>query len=159
GDYLGLGYGGDKVYPCYLSSQNGDTDVFTHVIEVGAEPRPAACCFNNGDCENLMRRDCIARGGDFKGKGVPCRLVYPCGFIKDVKTECTAAGTIKVQVKFMTKSKSGRTVKIGIGEELRYEINITGKKAKLIVCCFKGPQVVSLLDPEGCVEPQVVNCP
>ncbi|MGD8454596.1 MAG: tetratricopeptide repeat protein [Phycisphaerae bacterium] len=32
GDYLGLGLGGDRVYPCYLSTQNGDADIFTNVI-------------------------------------------------------------------------------------------------------------------------------
>ncbi|MBL1216830.1 MAG: exo-alpha-sialidase [Planctomycetes bacterium] len=32
GDYLGLAVGGNKVYPCYLSTQNGDSDTFSHVI-------------------------------------------------------------------------------------------------------------------------------
>ena len=32
GDYLGLGVGGGRVYPCYPSTQNGDTDTFTNVI-------------------------------------------------------------------------------------------------------------------------------
>lgn len=32
GDYLGLAVGGNKVYPCYLSTQNGDSDIFTNVI-------------------------------------------------------------------------------------------------------------------------------
>jgi len=32
GDYLGLGVGGARVYPCYPSSQNNDTDIFTNVI-------------------------------------------------------------------------------------------------------------------------------
>jgi len=33
GDYNGLGFGGNTVYPCYVSGQNGDTDTFVHVIE------------------------------------------------------------------------------------------------------------------------------
>ncbi len=32
GDYSGMGVGGDKLYPCYLSNQNGDSDVFVHAI-------------------------------------------------------------------------------------------------------------------------------
>lgn len=38
GDYLGLGYAGNKVYPCYLSTQNGDSDVFVH--EITTPPAP-----------------------------------------------------------------------------------------------------------------------
>jgi len=34
GDYLGLAVGGKYVYPCYLSTQNGDCDIFTHAITV-----------------------------------------------------------------------------------------------------------------------------
>lgn len=36
GDYLGLGVGGDYVYPCYPSTQNGDADIFTNVITVSS---------------------------------------------------------------------------------------------------------------------------
>ncbi len=32
GDYLGLGVGANRVYPCYPSTQNGDSDIFTNVI-------------------------------------------------------------------------------------------------------------------------------
>ena len=32
GDYNGLGQGGDFAYPCYLSTQNGDSDIFVHSI-------------------------------------------------------------------------------------------------------------------------------
>ncbi len=32
GDYNGLGLGGDFAYPNYVSSQNGDTDMFVHTI-------------------------------------------------------------------------------------------------------------------------------
>jgi len=38
GDYLGLAYSGSKVYPCYPSSQNGDTDIFVHSIDVAGDP-------------------------------------------------------------------------------------------------------------------------
>ncbi|HNQ23348.1 MAG TPA: hypothetical protein PKK06_09670 [Phycisphaerae bacterium] len=32
GDYNGLGLAGKKVYPCYLSTQNGNSDIFVNVI-------------------------------------------------------------------------------------------------------------------------------
>jgi Flp pilus assembly protein TadD len=32
GDYNGLGVAGNRVYPCYLSTQNGNPDIFTNVI-------------------------------------------------------------------------------------------------------------------------------
>ncbi|MEW6252738.1 MAG: hypothetical protein AB1716_19045 [Planctomycetota bacterium] len=35
GDYNGLTVGTNRVYPCYVSTQNGDTDVFTNVITIG----------------------------------------------------------------------------------------------------------------------------
>lgn len=34
GDYLGLAVGGGFAYPCYLSNQNGDSDIFVHRISV-----------------------------------------------------------------------------------------------------------------------------
>ena len=34
GDYMGLAVGGDYVYPCYPSTQNGNPDIFTNVITV-----------------------------------------------------------------------------------------------------------------------------
>jgi hypothetical protein len=42
GDYLGLGVGGDYVYPCYPSTQNGDCDIFTNVITVTSNQTVAA---------------------------------------------------------------------------------------------------------------------
>ncbi len=42
GDYLGLGVGGDYVYPCYPSTQNGSADIFTNVITVTSNQTVAA---------------------------------------------------------------------------------------------------------------------
>lgn len=36
GDYLGMSVGGDIAYPCYLSNQNGDSDIFVHRIDSAA---------------------------------------------------------------------------------------------------------------------------
>lgn len=33
GDYSGVAYGGTRAYVCYLSTQNGDADVFVHAID------------------------------------------------------------------------------------------------------------------------------
>ncbi len=197
GDYMGLGVGGDRVYPCYLSTQNGDPDIYTHIITVGGDPVPIACCFKNGKCKTLMRkkcirrggkskfgetcdtfqcpqpgaccidnatceilleRDCSARGGDFKGEGEKCRRACPCDLIKKFKASCTGGGTVKALVKFRNKSRNGEFVEIGVGENL-FKVEIKGKKARLFTCCFNGEQAVSLLDPEGCFDPIIVNCP
>ena len=32
GDYLSLAIGSRRAYPCYMSTQNGDADIFIHVI-------------------------------------------------------------------------------------------------------------------------------
>lgn len=62
GDYMGLAVSGNRVWPCYLSSQNGDTDIYTHVIQIGAAV-PTACCLPDGSCEDLLPSDCSNRGG------------------------------------------------------------------------------------------------
>lgn len=33
GDYSGVAYGGTRAYVCYLSTQNGDADIFVHAID------------------------------------------------------------------------------------------------------------------------------
>lgn len=66
GDYNGLAVAGDVVYPCYLSTQNGDPDIFTNIITVGGEPQPGACCFRDGSCADLLREDCAAQGGTWR---------------------------------------------------------------------------------------------
>ena len=52
GDYSGLAVGGDRAYPCYLSNQNGDSDIFTHIIE-SALPGDMNCDgrFDGGDVD------------------------------------------------------------------------------------------------------------
>lgn len=46
GDYFGLALGNDRVYPCYLSTQNGDPDIYTHVISLPA-------CGSSDPCPDL----------------------------------------------------------------------------------------------------------
>jgi hypothetical protein len=42
GDYLGLGVGGDYVYPCYPATHNGDCDIYTNVITVSSNQTVSA---------------------------------------------------------------------------------------------------------------------
>lgn len=54
GDYNGLAVAGNRVYPVYMSTQNGDADIFTHAITLsgGAATTCTAdaetLCLNNG---------------------------------------------------------------------------------------------------------------
>lgn len=58
GDYNGLAVGGNRVYPCYLSTQNGDSDIFTNIIEfpisglIMNDPIPG-----NAGAENMFQVD------------------------------------------------------------------------------------------------------
>lgn len=46
GDYNGLAVAGDRVYPVYMSTQNGDADIFTHTISLAGG---AATCAGDGE--------------------------------------------------------------------------------------------------------------
>ena len=53
GDYNGLAVAGDRVYPVYMSTQNGDADIFTHTISLAGGAGTCAAdgeslCLNNG---------------------------------------------------------------------------------------------------------------
>ncbi len=121
-------------------------------------PRVGACCINNWTCEIMLERACLAQGGDFMGEGAKCRRACPCDLIKRFKAKCAGDGTIRAIVKFKNKSRNGETVTISIGEQ-RFEVTIHGRKAKQFACCFHGPVKVSLIDPDGCRDPVIVECP
>ncbi len=121
-------------------------------------PLPGACCINNSECEVTLERDCTIQGGTFLGEGESCFRACPCDKVKKMKGNCKGSGTIKGIVKFRDNSYDGKTVKMGVGERLRFDVTVRGKKATLFTCCFNGEQSISLLDPEGCLEPIVVNC-
>ncbi|RJP42868.1 MAG: hypothetical protein C4547_00145 [Phycisphaerales bacterium] len=122
-------------------------------------PQPGACCITNSECEITLEADCLLRGGDFIGEGVSCELACPCDVIKKMKGTCKGSGTIKATVKFRNNSWDGRVIKMGVGDRLRFDVTVHGKKAVLYTCCFNGPQTVKLLDPDGCLDPIVINCP
>ncbi|MCC7292340.1 MAG: exo-alpha-sialidase [Phycisphaerales bacterium] len=102
GDYSGLAVAGDLVFPCYLSDQNGDSDTFTNVIEVGGEPQPGACCFDDGSCLDLFREDCATQGGLWHFRTdcgtyncpQPGACCYDDGTCADIlEMDCTAPGS------------------------------------------------------------------
>jgi len=70
GDYLGLGRGRDRVYPCYLatspSGQNGDSNIYTHVVTI-----LGGCCLADS-CSLVSRDSCASQGGTFLGAGKIC---------------------------------------------------------------------------------------
>ncbi len=122
-------------------------------------PQPGACCVDNSTCLTMLEKDCLVEGGDFRGEGVSCELACPCDLIRKFRAKCTNGGRIKALVKFKNRSRDGETVEIKAGERGPFEVDIKGKKAKLSTCCYKGPIEVSLIDPEGCVDPIKVKCP
>ncbi|RJP37491.1 MAG: hypothetical protein C4547_05640 [Phycisphaerales bacterium] len=137
----------------------GGRSQFGETCETFNCPQPGACCVNNFTCEIMLERDCISQGGEFMGEGVGCELICPCDVIKKMKGNCKGSGTLKGIVKFRNTSWDGRTVKFQVGDRLRFDVTVHGKKATLFTCCFDGPQTVRLIDPDGCLEPIIVNCP
>lgn len=61
GDYNALAYGGDRAYPVYTSTQNGNPDTFTHVIEdIGTRTEALNVVFGfvqSGDVASVQRSD------------------------------------------------------------------------------------------------------
>ena len=121
-------------------------------------PQRGACCIDNNTCDVMLERDCNAQGGDFKGEGQRCKLACPCDLIKRFKAGCGKSGTIKATVKLKNKSRDGETLKIQVGDRLKFDVTIHGKKARLFTCCYDGEMEVSLIDPDGCVDPITVDC-
>jgi hypothetical protein len=52
GDYNGLAVAGDRAWPVYMSTQNGEADIFTHEVALAAAtpcvPDDQSLCLNNG---------------------------------------------------------------------------------------------------------------
>jgi hypothetical protein len=54
GDYSGLGVGGSVAFPCYLSNQNGDSDIFIHRIVDPPGDLNGDCTVNQSDLGILL---------------------------------------------------------------------------------------------------------
>ncbi len=123
-------------------------------------PTAGACCIDNNTCRRMLKRECDRiPDAKFIGEGVSCRRACRCDQIKKFKAKCTGGGTIKAKLKNRDDRFDGETVTFRIGERLKIDVKIKGKKAKLFICCFSGPQTVSLHVPEGCRDPIEVDCP
>lgn len=66
GDYLGLARTKNKVFPCYVSTQDGDPDIYTHVVEI-----LGGCCLTTS-CTSLSKEECEGEDGVFLGSGIAC---------------------------------------------------------------------------------------
>ncbi|RJP35044.1 MAG: peptidase S8 [Phycisphaerales bacterium] len=123
-------------------------------------PRAGACCVTDSECRQLLPRECSRiPGAEFIGEGVSCERACICDQLKKFKGKCKGSGTLKGIVKFRDDRYDGRTVKVQVGDRLRFDLTVRGRKAQLFTCCFSGPTLLTLLDPEGCVAPVTVDCP
>ncbi len=71
GDYLGLAVGVHRAYPCYLTTQNGRADIFTHAV-VNVMPGD---CDQDGDIDRSDYGDfqaCLLGPGGGLGSGCAC---------------------------------------------------------------------------------------
>ncbi len=82
----------------------------------------------------------------------------PCEDIKKFKSKCTRSGKVKTKVKLKNADHDGKSVAIGIADDV-FNVEVKGKKAKLAQCCYNGPTTVSLIDPGDCKPPKEVDCP
>ncbi len=72
GDYSGLGVGGSSAFPCYLSNQNGDSDIFIHRIVDPPGDLNGDCVVDQSDLGILLADwGCSGAGcpGDADGDG------------------------------------------------------------------------------------------
>ncbi|HYO16204.1 MAG TPA: sialidase family protein [Thermoanaerobaculia bacterium] len=75
GDYNGLSAAGDRAYPVYVSTQNGDADVFSHAITLGnasatCVPDGETLCLNDGRFRVRVAWE-TRDGQSGTGRGVP----------------------------------------------------------------------------------------
>ena len=70
GDYLGMGIADGKAFPCYLSNQNGSSDIFTHVITALPGDLNNDCVVDQADLGLLLSSYLANDEGDIDGNGV-----------------------------------------------------------------------------------------
>ncbi len=122
-------------------------------------PIAGACCVNNNDCEQLLKSECDRRqGAVFIGEGISCERACVCDQLKKLKAKCKGGGTIKAIAKYRDDRFDGEPNTFRIGDRIRIDVNVSGRKATLFTCCFDGEVEVTLEVPEGCASPVRVNC-
>lgn len=81
GDYNGLAVAGDRAYPVYMSTQNGNADIFAHTIDLGGAE---TCASGGGDlCLNGGRfrvRAAWETPGGERGTGRAVQLTADSGY-------------------------------------------------------------------------------
>ncbi len=123
-------------------------------------PLTGACCVNDSECRQMLQRECDGiPGAEFLGEGVACERACICDNIKKFKGKCKGSGLLKVVLKFRHNGYDGRPVSIKVADRNPIEIEVEGKAAKMVTCCFSGATRIELIDPAGCVDPINVNCP
>lgn len=80
GDYLGLARGECCVYPSYLSTHEGDSNIYMHKIEI-----EGSCCSpgGQGGCTPMFESDCQAAGGVFQCSTACTQPTGACCFSDD----------------------------------------------------------------------------
>lgn len=73
GHYQGLAHGYCTAYPCYVSTQEGDSNIYTHRIEVRA-----ACCLPDTSCVETFPSTCEHWDGILKCQYRTCAQVPYC---------------------------------------------------------------------------------
>jgi len=69
GDYSGLAVGGSYAYPCYLSNQNGDSDIFTNRIVDPPGDLDGDCAVGQTDLGILLAAFGVNADGDIDNDG------------------------------------------------------------------------------------------
>ena len=124
GDYLGLARSQDRIYPCYLSTQNGDPDIYTHVITI-----LGGCCIA-GSCALLSKDSCASQGGTFLGAGTTCGAVAGA---------CCTGTTCTVETQTCCTGQGGTFIGAGVTCEV---CDVCGERGEWFTC---------LLPAVGCV--------
>jgi len=122
-------------------------------------PIAGACCITDSICELKLRTECERiQGAVYLGDGTPCEKACICDQLKKLKAKCKGAGTIKAIAKYRDDRYDGQINTFRIGDRVRIDVAIRGRKATLFTCCFDGQVEVALEEPQDCVPPVQVNC-
>ncbi len=89
---------------------------------------------------------------------VPRPISLSCDEVKKLKGKCKGSGVLKAVAKLKTNEFDGSLVTIRI-DDRHVDVEVEGKAAKLVTCCFSGSVEVELVKPAGCVPIRSVDCP
>lgn len=81
-----------------------------------------------------------------------------CDDIKKFSAKCKDNGKIVGKLVFTDTSHDGLPVTMSI-DGTPYNTTVSGRSAKIAICCFSGTHSVTLDAPSGCRGPETVTCP